>query len=132
MLPFSRAPISVAHATALTIAALGLLALFRIRDERKSLAVAVVVSVLATPILWMHYLILLVVPIALARPRLAMMWALPIVLWVTGKPESNGVLWRITFAIALIAITAVVALRERDQVERAEHPSPGTALAGSP
>jgi alpha-1,2-mannosyltransferase len=125
------APVSVAHATALAIAALGLVALFRIRDERKSLMVAVVVSLLATPILWMHYLILLVIPVGLARPRLARMWALPIVLWVTGNPESNGVLWRITFAIVVIAITTVVALRERHHVERAEHASAGTALIGS-
>jgi alpha-1,2-mannosyltransferase len=126
------APTWVAHATAITIAALGVVALVLIRDERKSLEAAVAVSLLATPILWMHYLILLVIPIALARPRLAVMWALPIVLWVTHKPESNGILWRIAFAIVVISITTVAAIRKRHHAERAEQARAGSAIFGSP
>src|SRR5437764_9570500 len=37
--------------------------------DRRAFAVAVVASLVATPLIWMHYLLLLYVPIALYRPR---------------------------------------------------------------
>jgi len=42
-------------------------------------ALCVLVTLAATPILWNHYYVLLLVPVAIARPRLSPLWALPIV-----------------------------------------------------
>jgi len=50
------------------------------RDHRSFILVLAAALVL-TPILWQHYLALLVVPIALARPRLSPLWALPLAAW---------------------------------------------------
>ena len=43
-----------------------------------SLTLALAAGLVATPILWLHYLVLLVVPIALARPRLSALWFAPL------------------------------------------------------
>ena len=62
-----------------------------------------------TPILWLHYLVLLVVPIALARPRLSALWFVPLAMTVfelldlyRGWPDGDG--W------ALASVAAVCRL----------------------
>jgi hypothetical protein len=106
------APAGVAHLAALLIALVGVAAIVAVRDDdRAALTVAVAVALLATPILWMHYLILLVVPVALARPVLAPLWAFPAVVWVSNGPASNGAIWRILVALLVVAGTTFFALR---------------------
>lgn len=78
--------------------------------DRRALALALAAGLLATPILWLHYLVLLVVPIALARPRLSALWFAPLALtvfelldWYRGWPRGDG------WALASVAlVTAVV------------------------
>jgi len=75
--------------------------------DRRALAVAVLASLVATPLLWLHYLLLLYVPIALYRPRLSGLWFLPLVLWATPTTHSHGITWRIVLALAVVAVVAV-------------------------
>jgi hypothetical protein len=75
--------------------------------DRRSFAVAVLASLVATPLLWLHYLQLLYVPIALYRPRLSGLWFLPLVLWATPTTHSHGVIWQIALALAVVAVVAV-------------------------
>jgi hypothetical protein len=72
--------------------------------DRRSFAVAVVGALLATPVLWLHYLVLLFVPLALARPRLSAIWFAPLAFWVTPLAHSNGSVWRTCFALAVVAV----------------------------
>jgi hypothetical protein len=96
-----------AAAVVAVVAVGGTLAIIRARrDERRSFAVAVTVALLATPILWLHYLVLLFVPLALLRPRLSPAWALPVLLWVTPHPESLGNVWRIGLVLAVVLVAA--------------------------
>jgi hypothetical protein len=93
-------------AAAAALAGIALIALAaRERDERSAFSAAVIVALLATPILWLHYLALLVVPIALARPRLSPLWFLPVLLWVTPHPEAAGVTWQIVLVLGVIVAT---------------------------
>src|ERR671934_150181 len=39
-------------------------------------------SILASPIVWLHYLALLLVPVALSRPRFGWIWLAPALLWI--------------------------------------------------
>jgi hypothetical protein len=87
-------------------AVLAMLALRR-RGERVTFAAAVMTALIATPILWTHYLVLLIAPIAIARPRLAPLWLLPALLWATPHPESLGVVWRIVLVLFAIGVVAV-------------------------
>jgi alpha-1,2-mannosyltransferase len=78
--------------------------------DRRALTLALAAGVVATPILWLHYLVLLVVPIALARPRLSGLWFAPLALTIfelldlyRGWPRGDG------WALASVAlVTAVV------------------------
>jgi alpha-1,2-mannosyltransferase len=102
---------SNAFAAGLVVAAcaIGVILVFRTRaDERASLAVGVGVALVAVPVLWLHYLALLLVPVALYRPRLAAIWLLPVVLWVTPHPESLGSVWRIAVVLAVVGCSLVM------------------------
>jgi hypothetical protein len=75
--------------------------------DRQALAVAAVGALLATPVLWLHYLDLLFVPIAFARPRLSAVWFAPLAFWVSPLAHSHGSLWRICFVLAVSALIVV-------------------------
>jgi len=75
--------------------------------DRRGFAAAVLAALVATPLLWLHYLVLLYVPIALYRPRLTLLWFLPLLLWVTPEAHSQGVVWRIALALAVVAVVAL-------------------------
>ena len=47
-------------------------------------------ALVATPILWEHYLILLAAPIALAQPRFGLLWLAPLVLLLEQPAWSRG------------------------------------------
>jgi hypothetical protein len=80
-----------------------------------------------SPIVWLHYLVVLLVPVAIARPRFSALWLLPVLLWVSPKPGyAEGVA---TFAPALAAAIVVAVLlvrprpREKTVVGVAEAPA---------
>jgi alpha-1,2-mannosyltransferase len=81
--------------------------------ERRSFAVAVAGAVVAAPIVWLHYLVLLLVPVALYRPRLSPLWFLPFVLWVTPETHANGHVWKVALALAVTLLAVAPALAER-------------------
>jgi len=72
--------------------------------DRRALAVAVAGTIVATPVLWLHYLVLLFVPIALARPRLSAIWFVPLAYWVTPIAHSNGSIWKTCFAFVVTGL----------------------------
>lgn len=93
------------------IAMIVALVLLRHRGDDITFSAAVLAGLIATPILWNHYLVLLVAPIALTRPRLAPLWFLPLLLWITPHPESVGVVWRIALVLGVLALVAVQTMR---------------------
>jgi len=102
----------------------GVVLLARRGDERSAFVVAIAASLALTPIVWLHYFALLLVVVAVARPRLGLLWFVPLLMVVTpgsGHPTPFETSW--TLAIALL--TVVLAVREvRMDVARA----PRTAL----
>jgi alpha-1,2-mannosyltransferase len=68
----------------------------------------IVIALLLTPILWLNYFALLVVPIALSRKKLTLDWALLAALWFTPLAEPMAhPLWRLTVVLALVLLIAV-------------------------
>ena len=55
-------------------------------DDRRSFTCAVAATLALSPIVWLHYLVLLLVPLAISRPRFSAMWLLPILLWSSPRP----------------------------------------------
>jgi alpha-1,2-mannosyltransferase len=75
--------------------------------DRRSFTLTVAAALVLTPILWLHYLVLLLAPIALARPRLSGLWFVPLTMtlfealnWYRGWPRGD--------AKALLSVAAVV------------------------
>ena len=80
-------------------------------DEFRSFTCAVAATLALSPIVWLHYLVLLLVPLAIARPRFSIIWLLPILLWTSPKPGyAEGVQ---TFLPALAAAIILVLLLAR-------------------
>jgi alpha-1,2-mannosyltransferase len=94
-------------ALAVTLAARG------VDGDRRAFMVAIAGSLAATPVLWLHYFALLLVPIALYRPRLSGLWLWPLVLWLTPASHANGSTWRIALALAVLALVVARTVGER-------------------
>jgi alpha-1,2-mannosyltransferase len=102
----------------------------RRRADLASFTLALAASLALSPIVWLHYFVLLVVPLAVARPRFSAVWLLPLLLWLTplnGNGEAIQPLLPTLVAAALIAV--VLSSRERAPVRVRPRPAP---LAGSP
>ena len=79
--------------------------------ELPALAFAVAAVVALSPVVWLHYLVLLLVPIAAGRDRLALVWFAPLLFWITPGTASNGSTWRIVLVLTFTTLTLVLAAR---------------------
>lgn len=100
--------------------------------DRRSLTWALAAALVMTPILWLHYLVLLFVPIALARPRLSALWFAPLALtvfealdWYRGWPTGDGE--SLASVAALMVIVFAASLGRGGEVARGTR----TATAGA-
>jgi len=110
----SGRPAALLTAVLLVLLVVGVVLAARGPDgDRRALCLAVVGSLLVTPIVWLHYLLLLYVPIALYRPRLSGLWLAPLVLWLTPSTHSHGVVWHIALAIAVVLLVLARTVGER-------------------
>ncbi len=79
------------------------------RSDREALTLAVVLMLVASPLVWSHYFALLLVPIALARPRLSLLWAVPVLMWPM-PPTFAVVGWQVALAWFLTIVCVCSAL----------------------
>jgi alpha-1,2-mannosyltransferase len=77
--------------------------------DRMSFTLCVAVALLATPIIWLHYFALLLVPLALARPRFSAVWLLPLVLLLS--PPTSPSTRQIALGLFVATTLVLVALR---------------------
>jgi hypothetical protein len=118
------APSSLARAVTLVVGA----AVLTLAWRRRSLGLFVAAALVLSPIVWRHFFALLVVPVALARPRFDPIWLVPLGFWfVPGM--YNGAPWQTALGLAVAAVT--VALAEVSASPRAlaeVRPSPITRI----
>jgi hypothetical protein len=62
--------------------------------DRQAFILAIAAAFLFSPIVWTHYLALLVVPIAITRRTLTPLWFVPLAMWATPG-QSDGHAWRV-------------------------------------
>ena len=80
-------------------------------DDARAFTCAVGATLAISPIVWLHYLVVLLVPMAILRPRFSALWLLPVLLWVSPKPGyAEGFA---TFVPAVAAVVLLVALLAR-------------------
>lgn len=90
--------------------------------ERESFALALAASIVLTPIVWQHYFTLLLLPLAIARPRFSWAWLLPLAYWAAPTQETFGDLWRTAIGLGLSVAVVVLAVRSPAE-EQASVPS---------
>ena len=77
---------------------------------------ALAASLLLTPILWLHYFLLLFLPLALFHKRFTPVWLVPLAFWLTPFQESGEEVWRIAFVWLVLALVLGLSLgRTRSQ-----------------
>ncbi len=110
------APASVARALVLLVVA-GLIALVVVLGRKgldlPSFTCAIAAALAASPIVWQHYLVLLLVPLAIARPTLSIAWFAPLALWASNLRGDNGRLWQTLLVPGVAALLVVVCCRPR-------------------
>jgi len=84
----------------------------RNRSERTSFTIAVAAALLLTPIVWLHYFALMLVPLALLSPSFSVVWVLPVILWAcpVGGHMST---WKYAFPLVVFAVVLLLAQRVR-------------------
>ncbi len=87
------------------VACLACLILGLAHRERTAMVLCIMALLTSTSVIWLHYFALLIVPLALVRPRLSPAWALPLLMWVC-LPTDQPATWQIV--ASLIVCTAVL------------------------
>ena len=76
--------------------------------ERQALTLTVILVLVASPLVWSHYFAFLLIPMALERPRMNWLWALPLLMW--DCPPSFHVHALQEAAAWVVAVTMLVAV----------------------
>jgi alpha-1,2-mannosyltransferase len=84
-------------------------------SDHGAFAIALAASLLLSPIVWMHYYVLLVVPIAIAQRRLGVLWFAPLLYWASPELESFGETRRLAVGIGVTVIICFLAAATRAQ-----------------
>jgi hypothetical protein len=96
------------------------------RDELRSLTWALALIIVASPLVWNHYLAYLLVPMALCRPRMTWLWLLPVPLWLdAGNSSLHG--WQVAL-VWVVAGSMFAAVLRRTRLPTAA----SRELAGAP
>ncbi len=84
-------------------------------DDLRSFTCAIAATLVLSPIVWVHYLVLLLPPVAIARPRLSPLWFLPLVVWASPRPGYP--VGYETFVPAAVAVVVLVFLLARPSAD---------------
>jgi hypothetical protein len=105
----------LAPAVAAGVAALALLAVVllarRTGGDAAAFAAAIAASLWISPIVWVHYLLLLFVPIAIGYRRLSVLWLLPLAVWPLAGQESHGSIPRLLFVLGVLLVWLAAIVR---------------------
>ena len=121
------------------LAALALVALaIRLRrgpeGDLRVFAILVGASVIATPMVWPHYVALLLVPLVIARPRVDAAWFLPYALWPILAIDDRVLRAWMFLALALAMMAACLSTPSRKRAatrDTRERPLVGTRIGES-
>jgi alpha-1,2-mannosyltransferase len=107
----ASAALARADVVALGVVLVSLLLLVGLRrgSDHGAFTIALAAALLLSPIVWMHYYVVLVVPIAIAQPRLGLVWFAPLLYWASPELESFGDARRLLVGIGVTVMTCLLA-----------------------
>jgi len=90
---------------------------------------AIAAGIIGSPILWMHYAVILMVAMAVKKPTLSLAWAAPVVLWLTPTENpGGGTRFTLGFLLLLLLVASALVRGERArQLRMRWWPSPAGA-----
>jgi alpha-1,2-mannosyltransferase len=97
---YSLAALGTVGEALTAIVAVALAVAMLLVDERRGMVLCVALALVASPLVWSHYFALLIVPLALTRPRLHPSWALPVAAWL-AFPAVGPNTWQLAVMLAL-------------------------------
>lgn len=93
----------------------------RSQDDRLALLLCVLLMLAATPLLWNHYFALLIVPLAIYRPRISFEWIVALLWRLCPGIHVNG--WEAMLAAVLTVVIAYRLIAGRASAPRAKQPA---------
>ena len=95
-------------------------------QEKRLFGVLILLTIVISPEVDSHYFAMLLVPLAITRPRLSWAWLTPLLLWLCPATASN--LWQSLVWWSLVGAVAssvgVLSGEERQDVQLAQRPQP--------
>jgi hypothetical protein len=96
------------------LAGLGLIAVAlrvasRPGGDRRSFTAAMAAGVVLSPIVWLHYFVLIFVGLALSRPRADLVWMLLFITWISHN-EPQPIAWRMAATITSVGLILAASL----------------------
>ena len=82
----------------------------RSRSETASFTLAVAAALLCTPIVWLHYFALVLVPLAILSPGFSAAWLLPAILWACPVGAAPSA-WKFALPLVVCALVLLIATR---------------------
>lgn len=105
----SGVPYRAAAAASLLLGVCLLASALWIQDDLRRFTLGIAAALLMTPVMFVHYFLLLYVPLAVRYPRFSLVWLTPVPLWfIAGAYEIDGTrpLW--TSVLGLLVLGAMV------------------------
>lgn len=81
-------------------------------SDQSALVISVALCLLASPIIHLHYFALLVVPLAVARPKLSPAWLLPLLMLLPVVAPAS---WQLLVGVTITATVVTIILRRPTQ-----------------
>lgn len=107
------------------------LVLGREAEDRTAMIICIAVILFLSSVVWLQYFALLIVPLALARPRLSLAWGLPM-LMSACVPIYGPEVWQQALALAAGSAAILVVLQPRDPLRLRLPRSKARLAAASP
>jgi hypothetical protein len=108
---------NVGYAAALALGAVAIgwcIAAGRKGLDGQALSVAIAAALVVTPLVWLHYFALFLVPVAIVSPRLSALWLLPLAYWLCVAGARQPETWQLLVALSTTAVLVGALARAGD------------------
>ena len=85
------------------------------RDEAALFSICIALCLVVTPIVWLNYFSLVLLAVAVFRPRSEWVWLLPVLFWLVPHAQAVGQLRWLLLWYAVLGGSIVIAWYYRDQ-----------------
>ena len=80
-------------------------------NELRGFILGIGAALAFTPVVWLHYFALLLVPVAIVRPRLSPLWFAPLAMWAVAPAIGSDTPYKTAAVVGLAFLTVVLSAR---------------------